>query len=400
MARAIHRLSDRRARTAGPGMYADGGGLYLQVGPTGSRSWIFRYATGELRTTRNGKVGHVERAMGLGAFPDTSLAEARAKALDARKQRATGIDPLVAKRAVRAPQAFVTFEAAARDYIASHQTAWGAAYVRQWENSLATHAFPTTGNVPVAAVDTDAVFKVLSPIWHEKLETASRLRGQIEAILDAAKVRGLRSGDNPASWRGNLSHLLAKKSQVRRAGHHAAMPYTALPGFMATLRARDGAAARALELLIMTAARTGEVLGARWSEIDLAGKVWTIPAERMKAGRDHRVPLSDPAIAILKVLPNTCDFVFPGERRAGKTIHDDALSELLERMGVDCTVHGFRSTFRDWAAETTGYPNHVVEMALAHAVGNKVEAAYRRGDLFEKRTELMVAWAAYCGGGV
>jgi hypothetical protein len=247
MARAIHRLSDRRARTAGPGMHPDGGGLYLQVGPTGSRSWIFRFATGEVAVSRNGKPRRVERAMGLGAFPDTSLAEARVKALDARKQRATGIDPLVAKHAVRAPQALVTFEASARDYIASHQNAWGAAYVRQWESSLATYAFPTMGNMPVAAVDIDAVFKVLSPIWHEKLETASRLRGQIEAILDAAKVRGLRNGDNPASWRGNLSHLLAKKSQVRRAGHHTAMPYSALAGFLAKLRVRDDAAARALE---------------------------------------------------------------------------------------------------------------------------------------------------------
>jgi integrase len=381
-------------------MHPDGGGLYLQVSPTGSRSWIFRYATGEVAISRNGKPRRVERAMGLGAFPDTSLAEARAKALDARKQRAEHKDPIEARNAVRAPKTPVTFAEVAQDYIASHQTAWGATYVRQWRSSLATYAFPTIGNVPVAAVDGDAVFKVLSPIWHEKLETASRLRGQIEAILDAAKVRGLRSGDNPASWRGNLSHLLAKKSKIRRVEHHSAMPFADLPAFMVTLRARDGVAARALELLILTAARTGEALGARWSEIDLPGKVWTILGERMKAGRDHRVPLSDPAISVLKAIPHTGDFVFPGQRRVGKPIHDDALSELMQRTGVDWAVHGFRSTFRDWAAETTSFPNHVVEMALAHAIGNQVEAAYRRGDLFEKRTELMAAWAAYCGGGV
>jgi integrase len=286
------------------------------------------------------------------------------------------VDPIEAKATQRAPAAPVTFEVAALDYVASHGTTLSAKHCLQWLTSLRRYAFPTLGNVPVAAVDTDAVFKALSPIWHEKLETASRLRGRIEAILDAAKVRRLRSGDNPASWRGNLAHL----------------------AFMATLRARDSAAGRALELLILTAVRTGEVLGPRWHEIEIDDKVWTIPALRMKSGRDHRVPLSDAAIAILKALPRVGEYVFPGERRAGKPMHNDALSELLERMGVDYTVHGFRSTFRDWCAETTAFPREVAEMALAHAVGNQVEAAYRRGDLFEKRRALMDEWARYCGG--
>jgi integrase len=241
---------------------------------------------------------------------------------------------------------------------------------------------------------------VLSPLWPTKADIASRLRGRIEAILGAATVRGLRAGPNPATWRGNLEHLLPKKSRVHRITHHVAMPYADLPAFLVTLRARQGAAARALELLILTALRTGEVLGARWAEIDAAAALWTVPAERMKARKPHRIPLGGPALAILAALPRTSEFVFPAERRAGKPMHSDALAETLERMGVAVTVHGFRSTFRDWAAECTSFSNEVCEAALAHTIGNSVEAAYRRGDLLDKRRQLMAAWGTYCGGGM
>jgi integrase len=304
--------------------------------------------------------------------------------------------PGAAVRASRA--AAVTFKSVALDYLAIHGSSLSAKQLLQWETSLATYAYPHIGAMPVAAVDVDTVFRVLSPLWRTKADTASRLRGRIESILGASTVRGLRAGPNPATWRGNLAHLLPKKSQVRRVAHHRAMPYAELPDFMATLRAREGAAARGLELLILTALRTGEVLGARWSEIDVAAALWTVPADRMKARKAHRVPLSGPALAILAALPQTSGFVFPGERRAGKPIHGEALGEMLERMKVDVTTHGFRSTFRDWSAECTSFSNEVCEAALAHTIGNSVEAAYRRGDLLDKRRELMNAWGTYCRG--
>jgi integrase len=396
MARALSRLSDRRARTLPPGLHADGGGLYLQVTPSG-RSWIFRFATGEVATSRNGKPRRVERAMGLGSFPDTSLAEAREKAASARKLRAEHKDPIEARDAVRASlPAPMTFAAVAADYLAVNGPAFSAAHRQQWQTSLTQYAFPIIGNMPVAAVTTETVYGVLAPIWLAKPETARRLRGRIEAVLGAAIARGLRTGANPATYRGNLSHILPKKSKVQRVTHHAAMPYAELPGFMTTLRARTGPAAKALELLILTAARTGEVLGARWAEIDVAAALWTIPESRMKARRDHRVPLSGAALAVLAALPRNGPFVFPAERRAG-AMHDEALAETLERMGVGVTVHGFRSTFRDWAAEQTDFANHVVEMSLAHTIRNQVEAAYRRGDMLDKRRELMDEWGKFCG---
>jgi integrase len=368
-------------------MHADGGGLWLQVGPTGSRSWIFRF-------TIAGKA----RAMGLGALNAVSLAQARQKAADARNLVAAGMDPIEARTHQRAPQALVTFEAAALDYLVSHEDGWhNAEHRRQWRATMEQDVFPHIGALPVSAVDTDAVLKVLRPIWSTKVETANRIRGRIESVLGAAMARGLRTGPNPATWRGNLQHLLPKKSKVRRVEHHAALPYPELPDFMVALRARPGLAAHALEFLILTAARTGEVLGARWPEIDVAAAVWTIPAGRMKSRRPHRVPLSRAALAVLAPLPRDSAFVFPGERKAG-SIHNDAMSELLKKMGVAVTVHGFRSTFRDWAAERTDFPNHVVEMALAHVVGDATEAAYRRGDLYEKRTELMNAWSVFCAG--
>jgi integrase len=387
MARALNRLSDRRMKAAAPGMHCDGGNLWLHVADSGARSWLFRFA-----------IGGRERAMGLGAVNAVSLAQARQKAADARNLVADGIDPIEARASARASRAAaVTFEAVARDYLAIHGPALSVTYRLQWESTLASYAYPQIGSIPVAAVDVDAVFRVLSPLWPTKADTASRLRGRIEAILGAATVRGLRAGPNPATWRGNLAHLLPKKSKVHRVAHRRAMPYRDLPAFMATLRAREGAAARAFELLILTALRTGEVLGARWAEIDVAEALWTIPGERMKARKPHRIPLSGPALAVLAALPRTSEFVFPAERRAGKPMHSDALAETLERMKVEVTTHGFRSTFRDWSAEQTGFSNEVCEAALAHTVGNSVGAAYRRGDLLDKRRELMNAWGTFCG---
>jgi integrase len=389
MARGLDRLSVRRVETAGPGLHADGGGLYLQVGPTGSRSWIFRYA-----------IGGRERAMGLGPLNAVGLKQAREKAKACRAQRADGLDPIEARAAVRVSSATVaTFESVARDYLALHGPTLCAKHRLQWEAHLTQYVLPLIGALPVTAIDVDVVFKVLSPLWPTKADTASRLRGRIEAILGAATVRGLRTGPNPATWRGNLEHLLPKKSRVHRVAHHKAMPYAELPAFLVALRARDGAAARALELLILTASRTSEVLGARWNEIDTAAALWTVPAERMKGRRPHRVPLSGPALAVLAALPRTSEFVFTAERRAGRPIHHNGLAETMERMGATVTVHGFRSSFRDWAAETTGFPNEVVEMALAHTIRNSAEAAYRRGDLLDKRRDLMSAWGTFCRGG-
>ncbi len=251
--------------------------------------------------------------------------------------------------------------------------------------------------MPVQAVDTALICKILEPVWTTRPETASRVRGRIERILDWAKVRGYRDGENPARWRGHLDHLLPARKKVRSVVHHAALPYSDVPTFIAELRTRDGAAARALEFTILTAARSGEVLGARWSEFELSDGVWTVPAERMKAGRQHRVPLPSQALALIKNMESArSEFVFPGGN-SGKSLSPKALHKALRRMGVkDATLHGFRSAFRDWAAERTNYPNHVVEMALAHAIGDKVEAAYRRGDLFDKRRRLMSDWARYC----
>ena len=293
----------------------------------------------------------------------------------------------------------LTFKEASASYIASHKAGWrNGKHASQWENTLAAYAEPVLGALSIQAIDTGLVLKVLEPIWSAKPETASRVRGRIEAVLDWAEVRGLRRGENPARWRGHLDNLLPATAKVRRVEHHAALPYAELPGFIAKLRAQEGVAARALEFTILTAARTGDTIGALWDEVNTPDKVWIVPAERMKAGKEHRVPLSPRALAILKDEQEvrTSDYVFPGGK-AGKPLSNMAMTEVLRRMGRgDITVHGFRSTFRDWAAERTNFPSEVVEMALAHAVGDKVEAAYRRGDLFEKRRRLMAEWASYC----
>jgi len=350
------------------------------------------------------------RWMGLGPLALYGLQEARGKALDARRLRHEGIDPIETRRANRLRERLeaakaMTFKQCADSYIASHRAGWrNAKHAAQWEATLATYAYPAIGDLPVQEIDTGLVCKVLEPIWTAKPETAGRVRGRIEAILDWAKARDYRAGENPARWRGHLDKLLPARSKVAKVEHHAALPYAELPSFMADLRAEEGIAARALEFLILTAARTGETIGARWSEVNLAEKIWLIPGERMKAGKAHRVPLSAPALAILdkmQALRRQADrpsdqFVFPG-RKAGKPLSNMAFMMLLRRMGRDdLTAHGFRSSFRDWISERTDTPAEIAEMALAHVVGSKVEAAYRRGDLLDRRRKLMAAWGEFC----
>jgi integrase len=389
------------AKAKGPAVLHDGGGLYLRVSGTGSRSWVFRFQL-------NGK----RRDMGLGPYPDISLAEARAKSSEHRKQRHDGIDPLYAKEAQRQAQRLSvargrTFREMAEEFIGRNEAGWrNAKHRQQWRNTLQTYVYPTMGELPVAVIDTGLVVQVLDPIWTEKPETAGRVRGRIEAVLDAATVRGFRQGPNPAQWKGNLAHMLPARAKVRRVEHHAALAFDEIPEFLAELRGRPGMAASALEFAIFTAARTGEALGATWGEIDLDAKVWTVPARRMKATREHRVPLSAAALAALEKVqplalmehgkPDPTAPVFPGPRRALPMSNMTMLMLLRRMKRDDLTTHGFRSTFSDWAAERSAYPREVVEMALAHAVENKVEAAYRRGDLFEKRRKLMQAWAGFC----
>jgi integrase len=382
----------RIARASQPGRYSDGRNLYLQVNANGAKSWLFRY---EL----NGQ----ERAMGLGPTADFTLKEARERANKARQLLADGIDPLEHKRSERAAKALeaaraLIFKEAATQYFNQHESKWkNSKHRAQFLSTLEQYVFPKIGKLSVAAIDTGLVLKCLEPIWADKTETASRVRGRIESVLDWATVRGYRSGDNPARWKGHLDQVLPARAQIQQTNHHAALPYAELPAFMVELAKREGTAARALEFTILTAARTGEVIGATWPEINLPEKVWTVPANRIKGGREHRVPLSDRAIALLKALPqeegNDHIFIAP---TATSPLSNMAMNVLLRRMKRDdITVHGFRSTFRDWAAEQTSYPNHVVEMALAHVIGDKVEAAYRRGDLFDKRKKLMAEWAGF-----
>jgi integrase len=394
MARAYGKLSALQIkRLSKRGMYNDGGGLYLQIAQGGSKSWLYRY-----------KVGSKDRWHGLGPLHTISLAQARERAADARRVRLDGHDPIEAKRASRAAARLhaakaISFETAAQAYIESHSNGWkNAKHAAQWTATLATYACPVFGSVPVAIVDTGLIMRALEPIWATKPETASRLRGRIESVLDWAKVRGYRTGENPARWKGHLDHLLAPRAKVRKVEHHAALPYSELGTFMVDLRQREAVAARALEFLILTVARSSETLNARWDEVDLANRMWTIPPDRMKASREHRVPLSDAAIAVLDLMKvhRQSEHIFPGQRW-GRALSNMAMLVLLRRMGRgDLTAHGFRSSFRDWCAERTNVPSEVAEMALAHAVGSKVEAAYRRGDLLDKRRQLMDNWSEYC----
>jgi integrase len=392
MARLLNRLTALKIqRLKHKGLHADGGGLYLRIADAEgrSKSWVFRYGV-------NGRL----RDHGLGPLHTVSLAEAREAALQCRKLRIQGVDPIEHRRAslaaVKASEAKTsTFAECATAYMASHEVKWkNDRSGEQWRQSLAAYVQPIIGSLPVALVDTPQVMKVLEPIWTVKAETASRVRGRIEAILDYAKVRGLRAGENPARWHGHLDHILPARSQIRKVEHLKALPRTEVGALMATLRQREDIAARALEFLTLTAARLGEVRHATWNEIDLAAKMWTIPASRMKAGNEHKVPLSARAVAVLQAMPRQGDYVFPG--RNGP-IGNHVLPELLQRLtGTEATAHGMRSTFRDWAAERTSFPREVAEMALAHAIPSAVEAAYRRGELLEKRRRLMDAWAEFC----
>jgi integrase len=407
MARTLNRLTDRTVRTVKPGMYADGGGLWLQVTAGNDdhlrRSWIFRFATGETAKSKSGKERPRERQMGLGSVDTVSLAEARQKAAECRRLRGQGVDPIDhrnAREAARVGDAAraMTFDQCRDAYIAAHRGGWkNIKHATQWPNTLRTYVTPAFGRLPVATIDIALVMKVLEPIWSLKPETANRVRGRIESVLDWAKARGYRDGENPARWKGHLDHLLPARSKLRAVVHHPALPYVEINAFMAELQQRDGVSALALEFLILCASRTNEVIGARWQEIDDTEKVWTIPGARMKSGKEHRVPLTSRALNIIGRSKGADDgFIFPGGKQ-GTALSNMAMAEMLKRMGHDSiTVHGFRSTFRDWAAERTNFQNHIVEMALAHTVGDKVEAAYRRGELLEKRRELMDAWAKHC----
>ncbi len=393
--RTLHRLSPRRVTTERKrGRYADGGGLYLQVSEQGTKSWLFRFMQG-------GKA----RQMGLGAVHTISLPEARDAALKCRKRLLEGTDPIEARNRERTSQrvqaaSAKTFKECAEEYISSHKAGWrNAKHAAQWTSTLETYAFPEIGPLPVRDVDTPLVLKVLEPIWQAKTETASRVRGRIEAVLDWATVGNYRKGENPARWKGHLAIMLPAKSTVKKIKHHAAIPYDKIGAFIDQLAERDGISARGLEFQILTAARTGEVMGTTWAEIDLDKAVWTISPDRMKTEKEHRVPLSEKAVVILRKRQEAAvsEFVFPGAQ-ANKPLSNMAFLQLLKRMDRgDLTAHGFRSTFRDWAAERTAFPREVAEMALAHTIGDKVEAAYRRGDLFAKRRKMMDAWADYCG---
>jgi len=396
MARRAAGLTVRRVESeTRAGMFADGHGLYLHVSALGAKSWVFRY-------TFRGK----RHDLGLGSVSLFSLAEARDRAFTARRLIAEGRDPIEERQAARIGKAVelargMTFDACAWAYIEAHKAGWrGAKHRRQWETSLSSYVLPRLGNLPVGEIDVGLVMRVIEPIWSVKPETASRVRGRIESILDWARTRGYRQGENPARWRGHLENLLPKKTKVRAVAHHAALSHKEIASFMASLGEQEGVASRALEFSILTAARSGEALGALWEEIDAAQRLWTIPAARMKAGREHRVPLSAKAMKIVEQMAaiRASKFVFPGTRE-GRPPSKTAFFEVLQKMKRrELTAHGFRSTFRDWVAEQTSFPAEVAEMALAHLVGDEVERAYRRTDLFEKRRSLAEAWASHCEG--
>ncbi len=390
--RQLNRLSAKTvALKKDPGLYCDGGGLYLQVAPSG-KSWVYRFRS---------PVTRKQRDMGLGPLHSVGLSEAREKAAVQRTAVLAGLDPIAVReeesrrRELEAARV-VTFSRSAASYIESHRFGWrNAKHADQWTNTLKTYAAPVIGSLPVQDVDTGLVLKILEPIWSEKPETATRLRGRIESILDWAKVRGYRSGENPARWKGHLNQLLPVLSKKDRVTHHKAMPFPEVGAFISTVRELAAVSARCLEFTVLTAARTNEAIQAKPEEFDLDNATWTIPASRMKAKREHRVPLCPRAVEIVReMLALEKDYIFPGGRK-GTALSNMAMLSLLERMKVSVTVHGFRSSFRDWAAERTSFPHEVCEMALAHTIGNAAEAAYRRGDLFEKRRKLMESWADF-----
>ncbi|VVE01346.1 tyrosine-type recombinase/integrase [Pandoraea terrigena] len=382
------------SKLTAPGLHAVGkvAGLALQISPSGSRSWILRVSVGGRR-----------REIGLGAYPGVTLKEAHEKARTTRNDIAAGIDPVLARKEaasrLRADQAMeLTFEAAAKRFIKSKEAEWrNTKHGAQWRNTLAMYAYPQIGSLLVGHITRTHITEILEPIWLTKTETASRLRGRLEAILDWARVKGFRAeGVNPAAWRGNLDKILAAPKKTKRVRNHPALPITDMYAFMQTLRGMEGVSARCLEFTVLTAARSGEARGARWSEIDLNRGIWSIPAERMKAKKEHRVPLSSPAVELLKAIERTegQELVFPSPR-SGSVLSDMALLELMRRQNLAATPHGFRSTFRDWAGEYTNYPRELAEVALAHIKGDATEAAYWRGDVLEKRRRLMADWAAF-----
>ena len=406
------KLSDRKIRTVGPGMYGDGHGLWLNVRKDGTRAWVFRYM-----------LAGRARAMGLGPLHTVSLAQARELATTNRGHLLQGIDPIDERRRKRAAAiGRFTFKQCAEKFLEAHEGSWrNVKHRKQWASTLKTYAYPHIGDLPVNSIGTAEIMRVLEPIWHNKTETAKRLRGRVERVLDWAKVREYREGDNPARWRGHLDNLLPKPSTIAPVRHHPALPFDEIPEFMTALRESSAVAPKALEFAILTASRSGEVRGMTWDEIK--GETWTVPAERMKADKEHRVPLSERALAILEdgmkpppppppkpapppiveaepapPPPQPMSFiVFGSLTNADKPLSDMTLLAVLKRMGrSDLTVHGFRSTFRDWISERTAYPSDVAEAALAHTIANKVQVAYQRGDLFEKRCKLMEAWADYC----
>jgi integrase len=389
------KLNARQVETlTEPGRHSDGGNLYLYITRNGGKRWVFTYRGAPKPGSKNNRY-----EMGLGsAGPNgVSLKEARTKAAEARRLLSAGVDPLSEKRdTAKAERTIPTFGAFADEYIATHKSKFrNDKHVAQWETTLGEGYCRAIRAKPLNEINTESVLAVLQPIWTKTPETASRLRGRIENVLDAARAMGFRDGQNPATWRGHLKALLPTRQKLTR-GHHAALAYDDLPAFMAALRSRQSHAAVALELCILTATRTSEVLAAEWSEFDLEKAIWTIPAQRMKAGHAHRIPLTDRAVELLKSLPRVGQHVFPGNAK-GKPLSGMAMTMQLRRMNRgDITVHGFRSTFRDWASEQTSFPHETCEHALAHRISDKAEAAYRRGDQFEKRRKLMEAWAAWC----
>ncbi len=390
MAREVGLLNARKVETlTATGRHADGGNLYLYISENGGKRWTFLY---RFKGTRK------EMGLGSAAKGFVSLADARKAASDARNLVRDGIDPLEAKRdQERQSLVIPNFGDFADEYLETHRSKFrNDKHIAQWEMTLKTYCQPIRAT-RLNQITTDSVLKVLQPIWSKVPETASRLRGRIENILDAAKAKGYRQGENPATWRGHLKTILPTRQRLTR-GHHAALPYDDLPAFIAELHTKEATAALALELCILTATRSGEILNAKWQEFDLKKAIWTIPAIRMKAGHDHRIPLTCRALEILKSIGKLSHnkHVFAGNAK-GKPLSNMAMSMLLKRMNRnDITVHGFRSTFRDWASEQTSFPHETCEHALAHRISDKAEAAYRRGDQFEKRRKLMEAWAAFC----
>lgn len=405
MARQLGKLTVLKVKAIDkPGWHGDGGGLWFQLTPTGSRSWVFRYSF-------HGK----QKVLGLGATHTINLSEAREKARKLRQALLEGIDPGEARMAAKKATALaaakrITFDEVVAAYLDSKRHEWSnPKHAAQWESTLATYASPFIGKLDVRDVDTDMVLKCLKPIWTTKTETASRVRQRIESVLAYATTAGHRSGDNPARWKGHLANLLPKPGRVAEVTHHPALPWHRMPAFMNALGQMDGNGARALEFAILTACRSGEVRGATWAEIDLDAKVWTIPAERMKAKREHTVPLSDAAQAVLKKTVRFAgdDIVFPGSRK-GSQLSDASLAACIKRLneksdprwtdenGADIVPHGFRAAFRMWAAEASNFPREVAEHALAHQLPDRVEAAYQRGSQFAKRVRLMEHWAAWC----